>query len=100
MVTAYRAMVRSKVTRKTLSFYDDAVLINQLRHAVRSKGKMSEQRVPYSVREEARMGLTDWWADRMDTAFMNQLGGNSNQTDTKFTGNNTAQSHRRPRTRF
>lgn len=75
---------------EALTFYSDSILINQIRHAVRSSGKMSEQRVPYSVREEARQGLSDWFADRIDTCFMNQLAGNTNQSDTKFTGNNAA----------
>ena len=42
---------------EALVTYSDAILINQQRHAVRSAGKMSEQRVPFSVREEARMAL-------------------------------------------
>lgn len=73
---------------EALTFYRDALTLNQIRHAVRSEGKMSEQRVPYSVREEAMMGLKDWWADRLDTAFFNQICGNTGQTDTRFTGNN------------
>jgi hypothetical protein len=36
------------------------------------------------------MGLQDWWADRYDTWFMNVISGNSAQTDTRYTGNNTA----------
>jgi N4-gp56 family major capsid protein len=75
---------------EALSTYSDSVLIDQLRHAVRSGGKMSEQRVPFSVREEARSGLTDWWADRIDAWFFNQLAGNTVQGDTKYTGNNAA----------
>jgi len=71
---------------EALEIYTDAVLIDQLRHAVRSAGKMSEQRVPFEVRAEARDGLADWWADRIDTAFFNQLCGNTRVTDTKFTG--------------
>lgn len=71
---------------EALSTYDDAVFIDQLRHAVRSKGKMSEQRVPFTVRDEARDGLADWWADRMDTAFFNQVCGNSSETNVKYTG--------------
>lgn len=71
---------------EALTTYSDAVIINQLRHAVRSSGKMSEQRVPFSVREEARQGLQDWWADRIDTWFFNQIAGNTAQTDTKYTG--------------
>lgn len=73
---------------EALTTYSDNVLINQLRHAVRSAGKMSEQRVPFSVREEARMGLEDWWAARIDTWFFNQICGYTVQSDTKYTGNN------------
>jgi N4-gp56 family major capsid protein len=73
---------------EALTVYTDDLLIDQLRHAVRSGGEMSEQRVPFSVREEAMDGLRDWWADRMDAAFFNQIAGNTTQTDTKFTGQN------------
>ncbi len=73
---------------EALTTYNDSLLINQLRHAVRSAGKMSEQRVPFSVREEARAGLQDWWADRIDTAFFNHICGNTGQADTKYTGHN------------
>lgn len=69
------------------TFYQD-VVIEQLRHAVRSKGKMSEQRVPFSVREEARDGLADWWADRFDTWFFSQLCGNTAQADGRYNGFN------------
>ena len=75
---------------ESLVTYTDTILINQLRHAVRSGGKMTEQRIPFSVREEARMGLQDWWADRYDQWFMNCLSGYSAQTDTRYTGNNAA----------
>ena len=54
---------------ESLTTYRDSLLIDQLRHASRSSGQMSEQRVPFSVREEAMDGLRDWWADRIDTAF-------------------------------
>ncbi len=73
---------------EALVTHTDDLLINQLRHAVRSSGKMSEQRIPFSVREEARMGLQDWWAERFDTWFFNQISGNTAATDTRFTGNN------------
>lgn len=73
---------------EALSIYTDAVFINQLRNAVKSDGKMSEQRVPFSVREEARTGLQDWFSGRIDQALFNQLGGNTGQTDTKYTGHN------------
>jgi len=73
---------------ESLVTYSDSVLINQIRHAVKSDGAMSEQRVPFSVREEARMGLTDWFADMWDTAFFNQLCGNTAQATGGKSGNN------------
>lgn len=71
---------------EALTTYFDDIVIDQLRHAVRSSGKMSQQRVPFSVREEARSGLTDWWSDRMDTWAANQLTGNASQGDIRYTG--------------
>jgi N4-gp56 family major capsid protein len=76
-------------SEEALTVYTDDVLIDQLRHAVRSGGKMSEQRIPFSIREEARMGLQDWWADRIDASIINQLAGNTGQADTRYTGNNS-----------
>lgn len=72
---------------EALTTYTDNLFIDQLRHAVRSAGKMTEQRIPWSIREEAMMGLKDWWAGRMDTSFFNQLCGYTTQTDIKYTGN-------------
>lgn len=71
---------------EALETFSQDIVIDQLRHAVRSKGKMSEQRVPFTVRDEARDGLADWWADRIDTWFFNQLTGNTGQTDVRYTG--------------
>jgi N4-gp56 family major capsid protein len=71
---------------EALATYNDTIVIDQLRHAVRSKGKMSEQRVPFSVRQESMDGLKDWWADRIDTWFFNQACGFTAQTDVRYTG--------------
>jgi N4-gp56 family major capsid protein len=71
---------------EALVTYTQNVTIDQLRHAVRSSGKMSEQRVPFSVRAEARDGLADWWSDRIDRWFFNQICGNTVQADTRYTG--------------
>lgn len=75
-------------SEEALTTYSDNLLIDQLRHAVRSSGKMSEQRIPWEIREEIRMGLQDWWAERWETSVANQLTGNTGQADTKYTGNN------------
>jgi N4-gp56 family major capsid protein len=73
---------------EALSTYTDDLYIDQLRHAVKSAGKMTEQRIPWSIREEAMMGLKDWWAGRMDTAFFNQMCGYTVQNDPRYTGMN------------
>ncbi|MFM9928204.1 N4-gp56 family major capsid protein [Variovorax sp. H27-G14] len=75
---------------EALATYTDNLFIDQLRHAVRSAGKMSEQRIPFSVRDEAKAGLKDWWQGRLDTWFFNQLGGNTAAIDTRYTGNQAA----------
>jgi len=66
----------------------DSFKINQLRHAVISKGRMSEQRVQFNMRTEAKEGLADWFATRFDTWFFNQIGGATYQTDVAYTGFN------------
>ena len=71
---------------EALTTYSDNLFIDQLRHAVRRAGKMSEQRVPFDVRDEAMSGLADWWADRIDTWFFNQVCGNTGVSDQRYTG--------------
>lgn len=75
---------------ESLTTYSDNILIDQLRHAHRVGGRMSEQRVPFDVRRECRDSLSDWFANRMDTAFANQIVGNTGVSDTRFTGSNAA----------
>jgi len=71
---------------EALVTYSDSVTIDQLRHAFRSGGKMSEQRVPFSVREELRGAAEDWWFERLETSIANQLAGYADQTDVRYTG--------------
>jgi N4-gp56 family major capsid protein len=69
-----------------INYYTNDVYIQQLRHAVREGGKFTRQLVPFDIREHARASLQDWWADRIDYWFMNQLTGNTAQTDIRYTG--------------
>lgn len=73
---------------EALETFNQDVYIDQLRHAVRSRGKMSEQRVPFSVRAEGRDGLSDWWSERIDRWFFNQLCGNTAEVDDRYYGFN------------
>jgi N4-gp56 family major capsid protein len=69
-----------------MNYYSDDLYINQLRHAVREGGKFTRQLVPFDIRENARQSLQDWFADRIDYWFMNQLTGNLLVSDTRLTG--------------
>lgn len=62
---------------ESLTTFTDDLIINQMRHAVRSEGKMTEQRITFSIRNEAMQGLADWWAERWDTWFFNHVCGNT-----------------------
>lgn len=73
---------------EALRFYDDSLFVDQLRHATRIDGKMTEQRVPYNLREVSKNRLADWWARRMDESFFNQICGYTPQSDVKRTGLN------------
>ena len=66
-----------------LDFYDDAVFITQRRKGTKSKGKMSEQRVPYNMRKEGRDALAIWWAEDYDEQIMMYMAG-ARGVDTSF----------------
>lgn len=68
--------------------YSDKIMINKLRHALRAENIMNPQRLPFSLREEMRVGLSKWHAERIDTSFFNQICGFTAQTDVKYTGLN------------
>ena len=61
---------------EALTTYTDSIYIDQLRHAVKVVDNMSQQRVNFDIRAEAQSGLVDWWADRLDGNYINQLSGN------------------------
>lgn len=73
---------------ESLAFHNDSIIIDQLRHAVKNVGRMSQQRVPFNLKSEAKNGLKDWFVDRMNVAFFNQLCGYTAETDLEYTGLN------------
>src|SRR6185436_19967853 len=70
---------------EALVTYNDEFVINDMAHAVRLNVTIDQQRVPFSVREEAAMGLSDWLADRYDNWAANQLTGYTDVSDTLYT---------------
>jgi N4-gp56 family major capsid protein len=75
---------------ESLTTYSDSLYINELGHVVgvKSENSIDQQRVPFNLRTEARDGLAEWYAKRFSVAFFNQVGGNTVQTDVRFTGLN------------
>lgn len=62
---------------ESLTTYSDAVVVNELRHAVRVKNKdtIDAQRITFDLRDEARDALTDWFAERFSLWFFIQASG-------------------------
>lgn len=62
---------------EALSTYADALVINELRHAVRVRNKntIDQKRVPFNLRDESKSGLRDWYAKRMSVSAFNQVCG-------------------------
>lgn len=63
-----------------ISTYNDTLVVNQLRHAVRLKGNMEEKKVAYSMRKDAKAKLSIWWAERIDNEVLYKLCGNTSKT--------------------
>lgn len=58
---------------EAMIYRDFKVTINQLRHAVRLKGKMEEQRVSLDLRKDAKVALSNWLADKIDKTIFKEL---------------------------
>jgi len=66
--------------------FADALIINELCHAILLAGPISNQRVLFDRRKTGRSRLADWYAARCDHAGANQLGSYTPQTDPRYTG--------------
>jgi N4-gp56 family major capsid protein len=80
------------ITGQTKSFkaLQDSFTINQQRQGEKAVGRMSQQRVPYSIRSGIKTTLANWWAQTFDIGFFNQIAGNTAQTNVLYTGLNAA----------
>jgi len=72
----------------------DKVTIDELGHVVgvKSENTIDQQRVPFDLREQARMGLADWFQTRKTASFFTHVCGftpaNQLRGAKKFTANN------------
>lgn len=69
----------------------DVIFIDQLRQAILIGGRMSQQRVPYSLRVKAKNGLANWWAQMFNWGLMNQLAGNTYALNVPYLGITTGE---------
>lgn len=73
--------------------YSFSASINQLRQAVRLKGKMDEKKVAYSMRKDAKEKLKIWWSERIDKECLAKLTGDTDNkvlSDSAFANTPTA----------
>jgi len=89
-------IIEGTSAEEALSFFADSLYIDQRRKGTKSKGKMSEQRVPYNLRAEGRNALSVWFGEDYDQQIMMALAGargidTTFHVPTSFTGraNNT-----------
>lgn len=76
-------IIEGTSAEEALEFFHCDVIIDQRRKGTKSKGKMSEQRVPYSMREQGRNALSTWYAEDYDQQIMMYLAG-ARGIDTSF----------------
>lgn len=76
-------IIEGSSAEEALVFYADSLFIDQRRKSTKSKGKMSEQRVPYDMRKEGMDALSTWFAEDFDQQIMMYLAG-ARGVDTTF----------------
>jgi len=75
-----------------LTFDQDTLVINQLRQAILLKGMMSQQRVPFSLRDKAKNTDSNWLRQMFNYGLMNQAAGNVGATRLPYVGTSGADS--------
>lgn len=72
-----------------LTWQVNSFTINQHRNAVLIVGRMSQQRIPWSMRDAAYAQLANWIKGILDAGLLNQAACNTNQSNTAYTGLNS-----------
>ena len=78
---------------EAMIYRDFKVTINQLRHAVRLKGKMEEQRVSLDLRKDAKVALANWLADKIDKTIFRELSTNPTSDRIVYGGSATSEAN-------
>ena len=72
-----------------MTWQTSSFVINQQRNAVLNVGKMSQQRIPWSMRDAAYAQLANWVKIIINSSLLNQAANNTNQTNVAYTGLNS-----------
>ena len=67
--------IEGTTAEEGINFFADSLFIDQRRKGTKSKGKMSEQRVPYNLRKIGHEALSTWFAEDFDEQLMMYLAG-------------------------
>jgi len=70
---------RLKDNEEALTYYQDTVIIDQLRNA-HSFDRMSQQRTIHSLRKDASLNLGEWFADKFESYMFRALCGDTSLT--------------------
>lgn len=85
---------------EALSFLDYKVTIDQLRHAVRLKGRFEEQKTQINMRQQAKQELSDWLGRKVDDMIFDALSTNPSADRTVFGGGATVEGGITPTDKF
>ena len=76
---------------EALQFYDFAVTVDQIRHAVRLEGNMEEQKTQIDLRASAKDGLKIWLKEKIESTITAALVASPTTEHTLIAGGKTAE---------
>ena len=76
---------------EALQFYDCQVKVDQIRHAVRLKGRMEEQKTSLNLRTAAKDSLKTWFVEKQEKMIVEALTANPTPEHTVFANGRTSE---------
>lgn len=77
---------------EAMQYRDFTVNVEQIRNAVRLKGKMEEQKTSADMRKDAKTALSNWLTEYIDGQFFKKLSANPTKDRVVYAGGKTAAS--------
>ena len=77
---------------EALTFYQDSIKIDQLRHA-HIFGKMSQQRTVHNLRKDGQWALSRWWSNKLEEYLFRYLCGDTTLSHAANTGRAADSAH-------